>query len=132
MKRSRVFKGVLLGLSLLLAASGFAAEKGSMSIYDPVSVGGKQLNSGTYTVQWEGSGPNVELSILKGKKVVATSPAHVVEVQSPSNHSAAVVKTNGDGSASLSEIRFEGRKFILAIDNGESAGSSSSSGSGMR
>ena len=67
------------GLALLLATSVFAAtNKGSMQLQDPVTVSGKQLRAGDYSVKWDGSGPNVELSILKGNKVVATTPARLL------------------------------------------------------
>ena len=110
MKFTAVSKGFILGLALLLASSAFAATKGSLQIHDPVSVNGTQLKPGEYKVSWEGSGPSVELSILKGKNVVAKVPAKVVSLDSPSANDAAVVQKNGDGSASLSGIRFEGKR----------------------
>jgi len=66
-------------------------------------------------VKWEGSGPNVELSILKGKKVVATAPARMFELGQSSGYDSAVVRKNDDGSRSLSEIRFSGKKYALAL-----------------
>jgi hypothetical protein len=66
-------------------------------------------------VKWEGSGPNVELSILKGKRVVATSPARMFELEQSSGYDSAVVRKNDDGSRSLSEIRFAGKRFGLAL-----------------
>jgi len=81
MKFANVSKGLLLGLALLLATSVFAAtNKGSMQLVDPVTVSGKQLPAGDYSVKWDGSGPNVELSILKGNKVVATTPARLIDL----------------------------------------------------
>ena len=41
---SKISKGLLLGLALLLATSVFAAtNKGSLQVTDPVTVNGKQL-----------------------------------------------------------------------------------------
>jgi len=115
MKVSKMLKGLLLGLGLLLAASAFAANKGSLQVNDPVTVSGKQLKPGGYTVKWEGTGPNVELNILQGKKVVATVPARLIELNSSPSSDAAVTKLNEDGSKSVSEIRFSGKKYALAI-----------------
>jgi hypothetical protein len=128
MKVSKMFKGLLLGLALPLAASAFAANKGSLQVNDPVTVSGKQLKPGGYTVKWEGAGPTVELSILQGNKVVATAPARLIDLNRSSDYNAAVTTLNGDGSKVLSEIRFSGKKYALAIGE-ESAKAEAGAGS---
>jgi hypothetical protein len=120
MKFANISKGFVLGLALLLATAAFAANKGSMQLLDSVTVSGKQLPAGDYSVKWDGTGPNVELSILKGNKVIATTPARLIDLNEKSNHDAAVVQNNGDGSKSLAEIHFSGKKYALAI-GGDSA-----------
>ncbi len=108
-------KSFFLGLALLLATSAFAANKGSLSVQEPVTINGTQLKAGDYKVQWDGNGPSVELSITQGKKVIAKVPAHLVNLETPSPSDAAVVKNNGDGTKSLSEVRLSGKKFSLAL-----------------
>ena len=126
MKVSRISKGLLLGLAVLLATSAFAANKGSLSVVDPVTIAGKQLAAGQYKVTWDGSGSSVQLNIMQGKNVVATVPARVIELDRPSTDDSAVVSSNSDGSKSLSEIRFSGKKYALAIGE-ESASAATSS-----
>jgi hypothetical protein len=129
MKLSRVVKSAILGVSLLLASGAFAAaNKASFDLYDSATVAGKQLNAGNYTVQWDGGGPNVQVTIMKGKKVIATTPARVVQTETPSNHDAAVLKANGSGASSLAEIRFQGKRFVLDLDNTGAGGEGGSSG----
>ena len=108
-------KSLLLGLALLLATSAFAANKGSLTVQEPVMLNGTKLAAGDYKVQWDGNGPNVELSITQGKKVIAKVPAHMVDLDSPAQSDAAVVKNNGDGTKSLTEVRLSGKKFALAV-----------------
>ena len=108
-------KSFFLGLALLLATSAFAANKGSLSVQEPVTINGTQLKPGDYKVQWDGNGPSVELSITQGKKVIAKVPAHMVNLEVPSQSDAAVVKNNGDGTKSLSEVRLSGKKFSLSV-----------------
>ena len=115
MKFSYTSKGLVLGLALLLATSAFAANKGSLMVSDPVTVSGKSLAAGEYTVKWEGNGPNVELNILQGKNVVATIPARMIDLDRSAPGNTSVVKRNGDGSKTLSEIRFAGKKYALAL-----------------
>jgi hypothetical protein len=117
MKSSKLSKGLLLGLALLLATSAFAANKGSLQVSDTVTVSGKQLARGEYTVKWEGNGPNVELNILQGKKVVATTPARLIDLNRSADGDSAVVRKNDDGSRTLAEIRFAGKKYALAVGN---------------
>ena len=115
MKASKISKGLLLGLALLLATSVFAANKGSLQVNDPVTINGKQLQPGDYTVKWEGAGPNVELNILHGKQVIATVPARMVDINRAPDRDAAVTSINSDGQKSVSELRFSGKKYALAI-----------------
>ena len=115
MMLSNVSKSAVLGLAVLLGTSAFAANKTTLQVQDPLTVSGTQLKPGDYKVEWDGNGPNVEVSILKGKNVIAKVPAHVVELQQASPSDAAVVKKNDDGSRSLSEIRMSGKKYALAV-----------------
>jgi hypothetical protein len=115
MKASKISKGLLLGLALLLATSVFAANKGTLQVSDPVTVNGKQIGAGDYTVKWEGTGPNVELSILQGKNVVATVPARMVDLDRAPSRDSAVTVVNPDGHKSLNEIRFSGKKYAFAV-----------------
>ena len=111
----RTSKSLLLGLALLLATSAFAANKGSLSVQEPVTVNGTKLAPGDYKLAWDGTGPSVELSITQGKKVVAKVPARMVTLENPSQGDAAVVKDNGDGTKSLSGVRLSGKKFAFAV-----------------
>jgi hypothetical protein len=127
MKFATVSKSLVLGLALLLASSAFAGTKGSLQLSNPVNVNGTTLKPGDYKVQWEGAGPNVELSILHGKEVVAKVPARVVELQAPSSTDAAVTRKNDSGPNTLAGLRFEGKKFALELgeaSDGMQAGSS--------
>jgi hypothetical protein len=116
MKCANVSKALVLGLTMLLATTVFASSnKGSLQLTNDVTVSGKTLDAGQYALNWQGSGSNVQLNILKGKKVVATTPARLVDLSASSPSDAAIVKNNGDGSSSLQEVRFGGKKFALQI-----------------
>ena len=115
MKFATVSKSLMAGLVLLLASSAFAATKASLQLNNPVLVNGTQLKPGDYNLQWEGSGQNVELSIMQGKKVLAKVPAHVVDLDAPAPYTAAVTKSNDKGPSSLAGLRFQGKKFSLEL-----------------
>jgi hypothetical protein len=119
MKLSHAAKSMVLGLALVLATSAFAGNKGSLKVQEPITVSGQQVPAGDYKVSWEGTGSNVEVSILQGSKVVAKTSGRIVEMNQSSQYDSAVVRKNSDGTRALSEIRFSGKKQALAI--GEAA-----------
>jgi hypothetical protein len=122
MNCKNISKGLLLGLTLLLATSLFAASNhGSLQTLSDVTISGKTLPAGDYSVNWNGSGQNVQMNIMKGKKVVATAPATLVDLSQAPSFDAAVIKDNSDGTKSLAEVRFGGKKYALQI--GQNSGS---------
>jgi hypothetical protein len=126
MKFSAVSKGLILGLALMLASSAFAASKGSLQISNPTMVNGTKLKPGDYKIQWDGTGPSVELSIIQGKNVVAKVPAKLVNLDAAASNDAAVTEKNSDGSSTLAGIRFQGKKFALELgDAGDGTSGSS-------
>jgi hypothetical protein len=120
MSVSKISKGLLLGFALLLATSGLAANKGNLEVASPLTVNGKSLPVGEYTVKWDGAGPNVEVNILKGKNVVATVPARRIDLNQSPDRDSVVTSVSDSGQKSISEFRFSGKKYALAV-NAESA-----------
>lgn len=114
MKFATVRKSLVLALALLFAASAFAGTKATLQLSDPVTVNGNRLKPGEYKLQWEGNGPNVELSIIQGKNVIKV-PAHVIELQTPAANDAALIQGDGSEAGVLSGIRFQGKKFALDL-----------------
>ena len=128
MKSSRKIVG-LVGASLLLAVSVMAGteNKGTLRLYDNVSVQGKQLSPGTYKVEWNGQGPEVQLNILDGKNTVATVPARVVPVTTKYDQDG-YTADNENGSRTLKELFFHGKSYQLEIEPGTGAGASQPGG----
>lgn len=127
MKFTTVSKTLLMGLALTLASSAFAASKANLTLNNPTSINGTKLKPGDYKLEWEGSGPSVEVSIVQGKKVVTKVPAKIVDLDKAPNNDAALLKQNSDGSTTLSGARFQGKKFALQLgesSDGMQAGSS--------
>ena len=105
----------LVAVALLLTTAAVAANKESLKVFDPVQVSGKQLPAGNYTVTWEGTGPSVDVTITRGKDVVAKTSARLQDLPKAPSQSGIVTKGNADGSRSLSEIQFGGKKYALEI-----------------
>jgi len=121
MKFTTATKSLVMGLALLLASSAFAATKAQLQLQSSATVNGTKLKAGDYKLLWDGTGPNVEVSIMQGKNVLTKVQAKLVDLPYPSQNNAAVVKNNSDGTSSLAGVRFEGKKF--ALDLGEASDS---------
>ena len=107
----------ILGAAFLFSTSAFAQSdnKGKLSVPETITVEGKQLPPGEYKVQWEGTGPNVEVKILKGRETVATAPARVVQAENKTSVDSYGITKQPDGSRALSSIYFGGKNFSLEI-----------------
>jgi hypothetical protein len=120
MKLNNLAKSVVLGLAVLLASSAFASNKGSLQVREPFEVNGQQLAPGEYELRWDGAGANVEVSFMQGKKEIAKTSAKVVTLEKAYGYDSAVVD-HASGKATVSEIRFGGKKYALAIGGTEKA-----------
>ena len=112
-------KSLLVTITILLASTAFAATKASLTLEHPATINGTTLKPGDYKLEWEGTGPNVEVTVLHGKNIVAKVPARLVDMTYPSQNNA-VVFNNSNGSNTVTGARFQGRKYGLEI--GESGG----------
>jgi hypothetical protein len=126
MKLNNLAKSVVLGLAVFVATGAFASNKGSLRLSEAVEVNGQRLAAGDYQVRWEGSGANVELSIMQGKKEVAKATAQEVDLGFAPSADAAVVDRSS-GKASISEIRFARRKTAFSLGASDRASMSGSS-----
>lgn len=116
MKMSKLSLAIL-GAAFLFSTSAFAQSenKGKLSVPDTITVEGKQLPPGNYKVEWEGTGPNVEVKILKGKETVATAPARLVQGPTKAAVDSYGIIKQQDGRRVLSAIYFGGKNFSLEI-----------------
>ena len=71
------------------------------------SASGEQL-------RWDGSGSNVEVRVMQGKKEVAKTSAKLVNLDKASDYDAAVVD-HSSGKAVVTGVRFAGKKYALAL-----------------
>jgi hypothetical protein len=105
-------------LTTILTAGGFAKTRsqGTMTLAQPAMIGSTQLKAGTYKVQWDGTGPNVQVNIMKDKNTVATTPAELKTNDSAAFQDAVVLKTNGNHQQ-IAEIDFGKHKEALVINS---------------
>jgi len=115
MKWNQAVKTLVLAVAVAATTSAFASSnKGTLHVSEAAQINGQSVAAGDYQLRWEGAGPNVQVSVMQGKKVVATVPAQLVEQkQAFSNDSTIVDRTSS--TPAIKEVRFAGKKYALAI-----------------
>jgi hypothetical protein len=129
MKSSLTFKTTVLLLALAFGASAFAASasKGHFQISEKVQVSGTTLPAGDYTAKWDGSGPAVQVSILRNGKTVATLPAKLVQSNQKAAYDSSEIQTAASGSRELTAIHFSGKRYSLELGDASANGKSAES-----
>lgn len=117
MKFARLTPVLVAILVLALSATTFAASGSSnVKLFSAAQLNGTSLAAGEYKVKWDSHSPEADVTFLQGKKTVATAHAKLVDRDQASPENAVVTRANSDGSATIVEIRFEGKKSVLVFD----------------
>ena len=104
---------IVLTLSLGAAADG---GKTIIKLYSNASLNGKTLAAGEYKVKWERHSAEADVTFSQEKKEITTVRGKFVERDQPSPYSAVITKRNGDGTETITELRFEGKKEVLILN----------------
>jgi hypothetical protein len=116
MKFQSYFKIMVAVAVLALTTAAFAGNnthKNSFQLFAPAQVNGTDLPAGDYTAKWDGTGPAVQVSIVRDGKTVATVPATVVESAQKASNDSAEVENSQSGGRQLSVIHFSGKTYSL-------------------
>jgi hypothetical protein len=107
---------MLTALFLVLSLMSFAATSNSEMIRfeQPVKVAGTQVAPGEYHLVWEGTGPEVQVSFMRGKKTVVTASARVVEQP---NAEKAIITNREGGSKELLSVLMKKMSLVFSESN---------------
>ena len=111
--KSVKYSAVLALVAFSLSLGAFAKDKneGKFTLSNPASVGSTELRPGDYKATWEGSGSDVQVKILQGKNVVATSSAKLVD--NPTRQDSVTV-SGDNGVRTIDQIDFSsGHKSLV-------------------
>lgn len=121
---------ILIGAALVFSSGARAGEanRGRLHLSDRVTIEGKTVNPGVYTVQWTGSGPTVQVRLIQGKETIATFPAHVTQQPTPNPSDAYASSSEPDGSRALTSIYIGGKRTALDLEQSEASKQSATPG----
>ena len=116
------FRVVLSTLALLFPLGALARDnKHSVDITDAVQVGSTQLKPGNYRVEWQGTGPVVQVSFQQNGATVVTSPATLKTNDNQVTQDAIETRGSSTDKNVLEEIDFGHQKEALVFDQSSGA-----------
>jgi hypothetical protein len=101
-------KRLVLTLALLLCVLPLSAVAGtkqsaSINLSEPVVISGTHLRPGDYVIRWNGTGSDVQVQFLQGKKELVSVSAKLLS-QHNAESPAITMRSTDDGSKTISEI----------------------------
>ena len=111
---------VVLTLTCLLGLGGSAHaardNAHSVEIFDVLQIGNTKLQPGKYKVEWQGTGPAVQVSFEYNGKNVITVPGTLKTNDDRVKQDAIVTEATGANTTTLKEIDFGHQKEALVFD----------------
>jgi hypothetical protein len=110
----------LAALAMLLPVSAAARSNNerTVNLSTSVAIGNAQLQPGTYKMEWQGKGPNVNVEFLKNGKTVATTQGQWVDQSHPAPYDSVTTKKVSDNRDQLVEIDFHNQRQALRFNTG--------------
>lgn len=106
----------MLGLLSSVFALARDNNQHSVEIQDSVQVGSAQLQPGNYKVEWQGTGPEVQVNFLRDGKTVATVPGTLKTNNTQAVQADVVTGTTSANTRTLEEIDFGRNKESLIFE----------------
>lgn len=112
------YAALLSMIALLSTVSALARDKNqhSVQISDSVQVGGTQLKPGNYKLEWQGTGPEVQVNFVRDGKTVATAPGTLKTNDPHVTQDDMVTNTTSPNTKTLKEIDFSHNKESLVFE----------------
>lgn len=109
----------VLSLTCLLGLGGSAHARDnahSVEIFDIVQIGSTKLKPGNYRVEWQGTGPAVQVSFQQNGKNVVTVPGTLKTNDDQVTRDAIVTEATSAGTSTLKEIDLGHQRAALVFD----------------
>jgi hypothetical protein len=111
------YLAILLALALLFPLGALARNNAhSVQILDVVQIGSTRLEPGNYKVEWQGTGPAVQVSFQQNGKTVVTVPATLKTNDDQVTQNSIMTEATSADTTELKEIDFGRQKEALVFD----------------
>ena len=106
---------LLIALTLALTLSAAANNSKTLSFRTEVTLNGNKLATGFYEVRWVSHSPEATVTFVKAGQPAVTAMGKWENRDVKYDTDTVVYTNNPDGSHTLLEIRFAGRKQVLVF-----------------
>jgi hypothetical protein len=112
------YAALLSILALLSTVSAFARDKNqhSVEISDSVQVGNARLKPGNYKVEWQGTGPEIQVNFIHDGQTVATVPGTLKTNDPQVVQDEIVTEETSANTKTLKEIEFSHNKESVVFE----------------
>ena len=117
----KTLKALVLIAFVLTTAFALAANM-QINLNNANQLNGTTINPGSYKFAYTTTGNTAQVNVMQGKKTVATATGEVVEIQNPPQHDSIISKMNPDGTRSMYEIQFAGKKQAIRFNSEPAVG----------
>jgi hypothetical protein len=107
-----------LFIMTLSVAMAWPKSKKTINLFEPTTVGSVTLRAGQYTIDWNGTGPDVQVSFSQGDKTIATVPATLEAEHNP--YDCTISQTQESGAHLLVEIQMKNSTLHFARSDASS------------
>ena len=116
--KSIKYAALLSMLAVLCSVSALARDKNQHSVEIPnaVQLGGNQLEPGIYKVEWQGTGPEIQVNFVRDGKTVATVTGTLKTNDAQVTQDDIVTDTTSANTETLKEIDFSRSKESLVFE----------------
>ncbi len=106
---------LLIAIPTLAPANG--AERGSAKVIvaNTVLVGGNEIKSGQYDIQWESGSSEAKVIFFTNGKSVAKLEGKTLKLENESKHDTMLTEKDSSGRDVLKAIQFRGKQFKIVF-----------------
>jgi hypothetical protein len=113
-RKLAVFAAVLvLGMGSMAVAAGRRSLE--VDLQDETSLAGTKVPPGRYKISWTADEGETEVKVTRGRKVVATGTAKLVDRPQASTDDQVVSRKDATGAFVLREIHVRGERKVLVL-----------------
>jgi hypothetical protein len=112
----KTLKALVLIAVVFTTAFALAANM-QINLASANQLNGTTINPGAYKFNYTTTGNTAQVNVIQGKKTIASATGEVVEIENPPAHDSIISKKNPDGTRSMYEIQFAGKKQAIRFNS---------------
>lgn len=117
----KTLKALVLITVVLTTAFALAANM-QINLNNANQLNGATISPGSYKLNYTTNGNTAQVNVIQGKKTVASATGEVVQLQAAPANDSVVSKMNSDGTRTMYEIQFAGKKQAIRFNNEPAVG----------